>query len=135
MKLHRLGAALLCLVILAGCELIFTPQDEGTEDDPVQIYVGTPHYGSVSDWGTSYYSFVSGAGGTYTISLTDIGTGSDLSWHLHDSSRLSMYCWDEYDNNGDEISTFPLEVSRTYYLRVEEWDWDGTWFYLTVTGP
>ena len=65
------------------------------------------HRGSVSAWGTSYYSFVVAPGetGTYQISLTDAETGSDLSWHLHDSTRISMYHCDDFDNNGDEDIT------------------------------
>ena len=111
MRLHWSAAALLCLAVLGGCELIFSPQDEGTEDAPVALSVNFTHRGSVSAWGTSYYTFVVAAGqtGNYQISLTDAELGSDLSWHLHDSTRISMYHCDDFDNNGDEIDTFPLK--------------------------
>lgn len=137
MRLHRLGAALLCLMVLAGCELIFLPQDEGTEDDPVEITVGFSHYGSVSDWGTSYYSFVSLAGGFYTISLTGVDLDSDLSWHLYDSSRLWMVteCNKNPAGGDEEMTDILLDPYQTYYLRVEQWNWAGDRFYLAVNGP
>jgi hypothetical protein len=135
MRFRWSAAALLCLFVLGGCELIFNPQDEGTEDAPAALSVNVTHRGSVSAWGTSYYTFVVPAGGTHTISLTDADFGSNLSWHLHDSIRMLMFDCNEWDMNSDETHTFSPLPAGTYYLRVEEWDWQGTWFDLRVSSP
>ena len=117
------------------------PSNEGSEASPVNL--GTPattitHAGSVSAYGTSFYTFTTGlTSGYYTISLTN--THSDLSWAFADSgftTPIIMIC-DNFETPGanNEICSVTLTAGTTFYLAVDEWDTVAGTYTLTIAPP
>lgn len=133
MTLRRIVLVAAALAALAGCELFLAPQNEGSPSDPVVIYVGVPYQGSIAGWGTSYYTFVPFATGSHTIALTS--TDSDLGWDLYDSTWDWITGCDDWGFAADEIATAGLTEGQTYYLSVDEYDWEAGNFSILVTFP
>lgn len=130
--MHACGLRLIAsatILLLAACSNSkgggsSSTGDEGTESTPVTLTVGTPHDGSISKLGTSYYRFATTASSAYRISLTN--TSSDLSWTLYSNSDFTVTLKD-CDNSfekGDEVCTSgsALTAGTTYYLSVDEDD-------------
>lgn len=136
MKLRRVAVLLVALIwvaALTGCEWFFAPQSEGSADNPVEIYVGIPYEGSIGRWGTSYYTFVTFATGSHTVAVTN--TESDLHWDLWNSAWVLIASCQQVFGAGDEIDTVSLVEDQTYYLTVDENDWQAGNFTITVTFP
>ncbi len=111
--------------------------NEGSITSPVLLTVGTTHSATIDEWGTNYYTFTTAAGAAdHTISL--INVDSDLSWELYSDSNYTYppdYECDDYDYKADESKTITTLPADTYYLMVDEWDFVGGTFNISITTP
>lgn len=121
------SVAILCIVmLLAACgrDNDESASDEGTRDAPVILTVGTAHTGSISKFGTSYYSFVAASDRPHRISLTS--TRSDLGWELYSNGFYLIFILqcDNSERSDDEVCTTStnLTAGTTYYVVVDEYD-------------
>jgi hypothetical protein len=130
MKLRIAIITLLSVAVLFACTITVHYLNEGTYANPVDIVVGFSYYGTIDEWGASYYRF-SVAGGNYNVALTNLR--SDLSWEIFDTFDDSSVAFrDFFFDDSDEVIDVAL-AAGTYIIEVLEYDHvDGT-FTLTVT--
>jgi hypothetical protein len=130
-----------CLfLVFAGCASPSTG-----DDGPPAVSLNQPHDMSIGSFGTRVVTFTTTVVGSYTIAVTSIDPGADMSWDLFDDPDWEEYdldhwigwCDDDSGSNGDEIAAVDLLASTTYYLVIDEWEDPGerVAFVLTITSP
>ena len=130
-------AGMVLSLLLGGC-LELLPQDQGSPGAPVRLVVAVPHGGEVGAHGSSYYFFVPSQRLTHTIAATQ--ATSDLGWALYTGADfltgLVRTC-NAATGRGDAVCStpLPLNAGTTYYLRVDDLGWQGTYFQLRVSTP
>ncbi len=115
--------------------------NEGSTSNFISLTLDATHSGTVAADGASYYTFTTGAAGTYNIALTNLQ--SDLSWDLFSDSSLATSTppWEMHQDgtydSGDEISDTddPLAETTQYWIRVDEYDGIAGSFSLLVSSP
>lgn len=112
--------------------------DEGSFANPVAISEGVPYAGTISRFGTSFYSFTASTTGTYTIGVTNVSSANmDLDWAYGEPGGTTAlgYCVTDVAS-GDEICDFNLTAGVDYIVQVDEMaDVTGGTFTLTVSAP
>jgi hypothetical protein len=100
----------------------------------------------IEAYGTTYYSFQVPLTTNYTISITNITSGADISWGLFEyvSEYYEDYIYPSIDgcnnhtndvsppSNGDEIKSVALTAGHAYLLIVDEWNHINTTFTLQI---
>jgi hypothetical protein len=135
------GLACAVLALLCGCA-----QPSSVPDAPPAVSLNQPHAMSIGSFGTRMVTFDTTVAGSYTIAVTSIDAGADMSWDLfddpedwgdYDPEHWIGWCDNDSGGNGDEIAAFDLLASTRYYLVLDEWEdpGDRVEFVLSITSP
>lgn len=86
------------------------------------VELDTPLSPSLNGGAVHGYQFTTGASGSYTVSVTGISSGGDLSWTVIDTALTTIYGeQDDHFDSSDEVGTVNLPASSSFFVVVEEW--------------
>ncbi len=91
---------------------------EGSPDDPVELTIGSPHYGSVGHGETSYYHLRASKRGDIFVEVTELKGSADLVYYGADSTYRDWLVSSE--GNSPNVESYFVEAGTDLYFSVAD---------------